>query len=324
MVSLATSFLAAQSAPGLWVAVARRGELVYEQAFGFADRQTRERLSTSHTMRIASVTKPFTSATIFSLIERGQIKLDDVVFGPGGLLRGDFGEPPYKPYVGQIRIRHLLTHTCGGWPNDGTDPMFSHPGMDHKQLITWAIANVPLTSLPGQHYAYSNFGYCILGRVIEKVTGMRYDKAVRDLVLGDRAEREVVYYGQGGEDPYGMKVRRMDSHGGWIATASNLVRFASHVDGMSAARDILKPATIQEMTAPSAANHEYAKGWSVNDSHNWWHTGSLPGTTSIIVRTGSGLCWAALVNTRETKADTGTAIDALMWNMVKKVRGWRA
>src|SRR5438552_10096993 len=116
---------------------------------------------------------------------------------------------------------------------------------------------------------------------------MRYDKAVRDVVLGKggvsamqlagnaqrgRAEREVVYYGQGGEDPYGMKVRRMDSHGGWIATASNLVRFASHVDGMSAARDILKPATIQEMTAPSAANHEYAKGWSVNDSHNWWHT----------------------------------------------------
>ena len=59
--------------------------------------------------------------------------------------------------------------------NDGTDPIFRNPRMSHKELITWAIEDVALTHPPGEHYAYSNFGYCILGRVIEKLTGVAYD-----------------------------------------------------------------------------------------------------------------------------------------------------
>jgi hypothetical protein len=142
--------------------------------------------------------------------------------------------------------------------------------------------------------------------------------------LAERAPGEVVYYGQGGENPYDMNVRRMDSHGGWLATASDVVRLATHVDGMSPARDILRPNTIREMTTATAANPQYAKGWAVNSLNNWWHVGSLPGTTSIVVRTASGLCWAALLNTRETNADTGGALDSMMWDMVKQVRSWGA
>ena len=73
-----------------------------------------------------------------------------------------------------------------------------------------------------------------------------------------------------------------------------------------------------------AANPQYAKGWAVNSLNNWWHVGSLPGTTSIVVRTASGFCWAALLNTRETNADTGGALDSMMWDMVKQVRSWGA
>jgi CubicO group peptidase (beta-lactamase class C family) len=338
MRGVASAFMKQHSVPGLAVAVARHGDIVYDEAFGFADRGRNERLTTGNLFRIASVTKPFTSAAIFMLIEQGRLQLEDPVFGPGGLLRGDFGQPPYKQYVGQIRLKHLLTHTGGGWPNDGTDPMFRNPHMNHRQLITWALANVPLTNPPGQHYAYSNFGYCILGRVIEKVTGQPYEQHLKETLLrrcgisrmeiagntlAERAPGEVVYYGQGGEDPYNMNVRRMDSHGGWLASASDVVRFATRVDGMSA-RDILRPASIREMTTPTAANPQYAKGWAVNSVPNWWHVGSLPGTTSIIVRTASGFCWAALANSRETKADTGGALDSMMWDMVKQVRNWAA
>jgi len=142
--------------------------------------------------------------------------------------------------------------------------------------------------------------------------------------LEDRVAGEVVYYGQGGDNPYDMNVRRMDSHGGWLATAADLVRFALRVDGFSAARNILKPASIGEMTTPTIANRGYAKGWAVNPSNNWWHTGSLPGTTSIMVRTSSGFCWAALANTREARGDTGGALDRMMWDLVGQVKGWRA
>jgi CubicO group peptidase (beta-lactamase class C family) len=105
-------------------------------------------------------------------------------------------------------------------------------------------------------YLHSNFGYCVLGRVIEKLTGRTYEAAVRERVLrpcgissmrisgntlAERAGREVVYYDQDGEDPYRMNVRRMDSHGGWLATPTDLVRFLVRVDGFPTKPDILKP-----------------------------------------------------------------------------------
>jgi CubicO group peptidase (beta-lactamase class C family) len=231
----------------------------------------------------------------------------------------------------------LLTHTAGGWQNDGRDPMFSHPRMDHRQLITWTVAHQPLTQPPEQHYAYSNFGYCVLGRVIEKLTGESYAEAVQERILrpcgissmriggntlAERAEREVVYYDQDGEDPYRMNVRRMDSHGGWLATATDLVRFLVRVDGFPTKPDILKSDTLQTMTTASAVSPGYAKGWCVNKYHNWWHMGSLPGTITVMVRTSGQFCWAALTNTRTTKSPMGADLDALMWQMVGKITRW--
>lgn len=236
-------------------------------------------------------------------------------------------------------LNNLLTHTGGGWQNDGTDPMFRSPGMNHQQLITWAIENVALAYPPGEHYAYSNFGFCVLGRVIERLTGVHYEQHVRDAILkrcgvtdvriagntlAERAPGEVIYYGAERQNPYDMNVRRMDSHGGWLATARDLAMFASHVDGRSETRNILKPESIREMTTPSSANAGYAKGWAVNRIPNWWHGGSLPGTTSIMVRTASGFCWAALANSREASGDTGGAMDRMMWDMVRQVKRWKA
>jgi len=153
MRGVASAFMKQHSVPGLSLAIARHGELAYNEALGLADRDKGEELTPSHLLRIASVSKPITAVTIFLLIEQGRLRLDDFVFGPGGILRGDFGKPPYPLFVGEIRLKHLLTHTGGGWPNNGTDPMFRHPRMNHQQLITWALASVPLSDPPGQHYA---------------------------------------------------------------------------------------------------------------------------------------------------------------------------
>jgi CubicO group peptidase (beta-lactamase class C family) len=339
MEGVASAFMTAHSIPGLSVAVARGGMLLYERGFGFADRDQNEKVAPESLFRIASVSKPITSVTLFLLAEAKRLTMEDIVFGPRGVLGDDFGARPYQRWVEDIRIKHLLTHTGGGWQNNASDPMFRHPEMNHKQLITWAIGNVPLERPPGEHYAYSNFGYCVLGRVIEKLTGAAYPQYVRDAVLkrcgvtdmsiagntlAERAAGEVVYYGAGGEDPYDMNVRRMDSHGGWLATARDLAMFSSHVDGHSASRNILQAETIREMTAASSANAGYAKGWAVNPVPNWWHGGSLPGTTSIMVRTASGFCWSALANSREASADTGLAMDRMMWNLVRQPRNWKA
>jgi CubicO group peptidase (beta-lactamase class C family) len=337
MAASARAFMQKYAVPGFSVAVGHAGRLIYMDAFGLADRDKSEALSPLHLFRIASVTKPITSAAIFSLIEQNRLHLGDRVFGPGGVLGSDFGAPPYRPQVVEITIEHLLTHTGGGWSNDRDDPMFMNAGMTHAQLIEWVLRNRPLDHPPGQSYAYSNFGYCVLGRVIEKIARQSYaefvgnavlkrcgitDMAIAGNTLAQRRRGEVAYYGQGHENPYDMNVTRMDSHGGWIARPADLLQFAMQVDGFSA--NILKPDTIRIMTTASRPNEGYAKGWSVNKANNWWHNGSLPGTSTIMVRTHSGYCWAAFINTRRPDSAIDGDLDQLIWTMVAQVKSWHA
>jgi CubicO group peptidase (beta-lactamase class C family) len=337
MSDLARAFMRQYDVPGLSVAVGRAGALVYADAFGWADREEREPVSPSHLFRIASVTKPITAVAVFSLVEEKRIQLTDRIFGPGTITGTDFGRPPYGPQVDEITVDNLLTHTSGGWSNSQADPMFMNLEMNHAQLIEWTLRNRPLDHSPGQQFAYSNFGYCVLGRVIEKVTGQPYAAYVRSSVLkrcgindmtiagntlAQRRPEEVKYYGHG-DNPYGMNVGRMDSHGGWIARPSDLVRFLMHVSGFAAPPNILEPQTIQTMVTASAANTGYAKGWAVNKANNWWHSGSLPGTATIAVRTHNGFCWAAFANTRRSNSTLEADLDRLVWNMVREVKNWQ-
>ncbi len=330
--ALAAAYMTEYGAPGVSVAIAHRGQLAYAEGFGLADPAAGEKVAPPNLFRIASVSKPVTSVAVFSLVEQGGLALTDKVFGRTGLLRNDYGVPKDRR-IEQITIEQLLTHTCGGWPNKGRDPMFSNPDLDQRRLIAWTLANVPLDHAPGTSYAYSNFGYCLLGRVIEKVAGQHYGAYVREAVLkpcgvtamrigaGPRAERaagEVVYAGQGG-DPYRVKVARADSCGGWIASASDLARFAMNVGGGPGTSGILRPATIEAMTTPSAINPGYAKGWIVN-AQRWWHNGSLPGTSAIMVSTRNGLSWAALANTRRRDPSSVAGLNRVAGQMVRAAR----
>jgi CubicO group peptidase (beta-lactamase class C family) len=338
MAEQARGYMQAYAVPALSVAIGHGGRIIYLDAFGLADREKREPVTPMHLFRIASVTKPITSVAIFSLIEDGRLKLDDRVFGPSAVLGTDYGHPPYRPGVANITIEHLLTHTGGGWGNEHDDPMFMHPDMNHAQLIAWVLRERPLDHSPGQNYAYSNFGYCVLGRVIEKTTRQSYPAYVREAVLrrcgiadmaiagntlAERRRGEVRYYGQG-DNPYGMNVARMDSHGGWIARPADLVQFVMHVSGFAAPPSILKSETIRIMTTASSADAGYAKGWAVNKANNWWHNGSLPGTATIAVRTHSGFAWAAFVNTRRSGSALEGDLDRLVWKMAAQVKSWHA
>jgi len=135
--------------------------------------------------------------------------------------------------------------------------------------------------------------------------------ASRGNTLKQRQPTEAMYVGQLGENPYNMNVTRMDSHGSWIASSSDLARFGSHVGGAPGVPSILKPETIAIMTTPAPAYSasspaKYARGWYVRDNGkgNWWHNGRLPGTTSIMVRRSNGMCRGALTNRRTQPSST--------------------
>ena len=342
MAEAAEAFMQRYAVPGLSVAVGHSGRLVYQDAFGWSDRAASEPATPAHLFRIASISKSITSVAAFMLIEEGRLSLSDRVFGRSAVLGTDYGQQPYPAMVEEVTIEHLLTHTCGGWSNQDRDPMFNNKQMNHAQLIDWTLRNRPLENPPGRAYAYSNFGYCLLGRVIERITRRPYadyvgdavlrrcgitDMAIAGNTLAQRRRGEVKYYGQNGEDPYGMNVARMDSHGGWVASPASLVQFAMHVGGFAKPVSIIKPATIAAMTTSSPLNANYARGWRVNRSNNWWHTGSLPGTCTIMVRVHTGFCWAAVANSRDTVAAKSLMphdLDRLLWTMVRKVKSWRA
>jgi Beta-lactamase len=156
------------------------------------------------------------------------------------------------------------------------------------------------------------------------------DMAMARNKLGQRLPNEAEYDGQYGEDPYKINIARMDSSDGWLATPSDLVIFLNHVGGSPQSPSLLKPETLQIMTTPTPAYPQssptrYARGWMVRADApgTYWHNGSLPGSTTIMVRTSSGMCWAALTNTRtEPHAQMDSALDQMMRQMVGVVPGW--
>jgi N-acyl-D-amino-acid deacylase len=357
--------------PGGAVALARNDAIVMSEAYGMADTSGSVPVTTASLFRLASLSKPVTSAAVLKLNEAGLLDLDARVFD---ILTGI--EPPtgstVDPRLASVTVLDLLRHS-GGWDRDlSFDPMFrsreiaavfgTPPPADAASIIRYMMGQ-PLDHDPGTKYAYSNYGYCLLGRIIEKVSGQAYETYVRAAVLdpagasgmrlgrslaADRAEGEVTYYDYAGAPqavsvfaagteyvpwPYGgFAIEPMDAHGGWLASAADLLRVLLVVDGRTETPDILQPATVDLMVARpplaeyvSAATY-YALGWQVRPTGadaNWWHTGSLPGTATIMVRAANGLAWVALFNSRPAAADAFlTELDQELWRAVNGVTRW--
>jgi CubicO group peptidase (beta-lactamase class C family) len=324
--------------PALSIAITKGEKLVYLKAYGVSDQSKGTKAVVSDRYRIASLSKQFTSVAIMKLLDQGKIKLEDKVFGDGALLSKTYGTKAYGPHITDITVDELLHHTSGGWTNDVNDPMFINLTMTAAQLITWTLDNRPLDNVPGTTYNYSNFGYCILGRVIEKITGQTYAEAINTLVLkpigitdmtiggntlADKQAKEVTYYGQSGEDPYAMNVSRMDSHGGWIATAADLARFLVYIDKFPVRPDILTASSLNIMYTGSTAEPDYACGWSIAGK-NYFHTGSLPGTSTEHGRLDNGFNFVILTNTRSFKNNFGYDLDQIIWRALAKNPTWSA
>lgn len=363
------AFLDKHSVPGCAVAVTRGSKLVYARGFGFTDVSSREPVSPTSLFRIASISKPITAVAILQLIEQGKLKLDDRVHDfiddEPLLVDGRKIDERQK----EITIRHCLEHR-GGWDRDKSfDGMFQSlrfadalqkPSPPDVHDIIRNMRGLPLDFDPGERYAYSNYGYCLLGRVIEKLTKQPYDEYVKEHVLAplkittmriggshlaDRAANEVRYYDPAISDSVfsdergkkraatyeAFKLEVLDSHGGWIASAVDLVRFASAFDD-PAKCPILKSESVAAMYAPPPIKYGetyYALGWNVRpvgDRKTTWHTGSLPGTSTILIRRYDGLNVAVLFNSRvsPTAQHLTRDLEGPLHQALSAVRDWPA
>ncbi|HOX38099.1 MAG TPA: serine hydrolase domain-containing protein [Candidatus Brocadiia bacterium] len=365
------AWMAEKNVPGASLAVARNNRLVLARGYGWGDLQSLAPAQPGSLFRIASITKPITSAAIMRLVQDGRLSLSDRVFD---LLKVEpYLEPgaEFDERLRAVTVLQCLNHT-GGWDRSKSgDPMAKsvaiaqalhvQPPAEPEHIIRW-MAGRRLEADPGKAYAYSNFGYCILGRIIESLSGVSYERYVKEQILDPlgvrrmqigrtlpkfRADGEVAYYpandlapsvfadslGCRIPKPYGsFYLEAMDSHGAWIASAPELVRFGSafndpdncpilHRRGVEAMFE-RPPAPVWHDAAGNPQPSFYANGWMVDlphetriERHN--HSGMLDGTTTTLLRRGDGVCWALLFNS----SPPGTALERLD-KAVSEVKQW--
>jgi D-alanyl-D-alanine carboxypeptidase len=160
--ALVEAYIAAYGVPGLSLAYGRGERIVLARGYGLADRHDRQLVTPQNLFRIASVSKPFTSAAIFTLVETGKLNISDYVFGRNGILKS-FALRTHVDWLQAVMVEHLLAHTAGGWSNKEHDPMFHETDHARTVFIQQTLDAYPLEDPPGTRYAYSNFGYFLLG-----------------------------------------------------------------------------------------------------------------------------------------------------------------
>jgi N-acyl-D-amino-acid deacylase len=270
--------------PGISVAVARDGKLVFAKAYGFANIAGTEALTPDHMFRVASVSKPVTGIAVLRAAEQGLLGFDEKAFD---VLASYLPLNGADPRIGDIEIWHLMHHT-GGWNlyDYPSDPLFrslevaqvvnSTMPPDPQALTRW-IAMQPLAFDPGSNFAYTNIGFVLLGRILEQASGLTYEDFVQQHVLqpagitrarlggitkGERLPGEVEYESFSNsiwksvfdgttvipEPAYGgLNLLGFDASSAWVFSAVDLVKLAAASDGNSAYPDIISSQSFDTM-----------------------------------------------------------------------------
>lgn len=345
---------------GATVAIVKDERLVYTQGFGYADLEKKELVTSESKFRIGSVSKLVTAVAIMKLVEDGEISLDDYVFGEEGILNGDPYDNIKNRNVYNIKVKHLLNHTAGWSLLTYGDPMFiphkihkmddaGYP-IDFDDVVEFVLER-HLPYRPGTRFNYSNFGYCLLGRVIEEVTGDDYDEWIIDEILepngienmsiagnflDDRQRNEVKYYDKSANNeqlsfegsgemvykPYGADdIEMLGPAGGWLATASDLMRLLVMVDGYSNRYpDMLSKKTIDQMVK-GVGGVNRPLGWRTTKGEHWWRTGTLSGTTALLTR-DTGYSWVIISNTTPRRGSFPSTSRWAIREGIKLVKSW--
>jgi len=355
------TFMQARGITGGQVAVTYKGRLVLARGYSTSSTLT---VQPTSLFRVASVSKSFTAAAIVKLVQDGKLSLSTPV---GNII--DITPPAGQTKDSRwstITLWKLLQH-LGGFDRDVSgDPNFKDatiakalgvPMELHSADVIKYMAGQKLDFAPGTKYAYSNFGYMLAGRVIEKASGLSYASYVQQKLLTPLKIKRMVqgytiakhagetsydsqYTGRTVLDmsgatvaaPYGsFSMRIQDANGGWLAAAPDLVRWAKMFDAPSS---VLNSTSLSRFwSKPSiGANADgsyYGLGWQIRPvttggtGRNTWHTGSMPGTFSILVRTYNGMSWAALFNRRDDASGKSYGdIDQALWTAANGVKTW--
>ncbi|MCD4747615.1 MAG: beta-lactamase family protein, partial [Bacteroidales bacterium] len=157
------------------VLISVKGKIIYKNAVGYANIEDSIPNTCDTKFRIASFTKPFTVMLILQLVEDGRLKLD-------GKLTDYLSDFPKEKGEG-ITIQHLLTHTAG-ITGEGRIPNLIDIEKEYysRERFFNCIVEQEIIFKPGKGREYSNFGYALLGMIIEKASGMSYNELLQEKI----------------------------------------------------------------------------------------------------------------------------------------------
>jgi len=344
---------------GASFALMKNDSLIYAKGYGYSDIKDSIKCEVKNVFRVASVSKLITAVAIMRLCETGKLTTQDFVFGEEGILCDSLFLNYRDKNIKKITVEHLLRHT-GGFANPHGDAAFNTDlvakylgkelPLSMDDMVQYAT-RIRLRARPGGWFNYSNLGYIILSKVVEKASGMPYEIYVKDSVLAPMGcydmhlannfsdeflENEVKYYevreaepvpAYDGSDTLVMKSRGgNDVHGlygagGWVASPVELLRFVSAIDNCPVKEEFLSQESIDFMTMYSK-NFKPA-GWATVTSREWMRTGSMAGTSALIKAQKDGYTWVFISN---SSSWTGPALSRRMGRDItralQRVKKW--
>ena len=358
---------------GAQLAVMRGDSLLYCKGYGIADdslclfcesdsTETGRKLgmpvdmTPGHIMRVASVSKLITAAGIMKLQEEGLLHLGDTVFGPHGILKDSLYTESIRNMkdYSKITVEHLLRHQAGF----RRDPVFSandvrtQLGLDCPPTLddySRLVLSRRLRYEPGGSQTYSNYGYMLLSRIVEVVSGMDYEEYIQTHVLHpagcwdmhiagnyykDKRPNESRYFVHEGSGKQvqeyngsgrmvercygGNDIRLLSGAGAWVCSAAELARFVASIDENPTVEDILSKESVEQMTEYTDSS-KYSLGWNdTNPRKGWVRTGTLAGTNAIIKYFPDGECWIWLTNTSTWKGPSHAKYTSTLFDRLRQ------
>jgi len=291
------------------VLVAKDGKTVFAQAYGLADREKKTPNTLKTRFRLGSMNKMFTAVATLQLVQNGKLDLK----APFGNYLTDY---PNKDVASKVTIEQMLSHTGG--TGDIFGPEFDKNRLELKTLQDYVklYGNRGPEFEPGSRWQYSNYGFLLLGVIVEKVSGQNYYDYVRDhifkpagmiatasepedQVVADRSMGYMRSDGPGWQPNTDTLPYRGTSAGGGYSTVEDLLKFATALQ----TNKLLKPQYTEMLTTgkvDTPNGGKYAYGFqeaSVNGTRCFGHGGGAPGMNGELkICAGPGYVVAVLSN----------------------------
>jgi serine beta-lactamase-like protein LACTB, mitochondrial len=325
------AFMKAQGVPGMSVAIAKNGEIVFDRAYGIADVENDVPARADTRYRSGSMGKPMTATAAMELVEKNQLDLDQPV-------------QKYCPAFPQkqwpVTPRHLITHTSGIRHYGGPHDVEEQTSTVHYANVSDALAPFKDDALlfePGTNYTYSTYGFDVLGCVVEGAAGEPYMQAMQSLVF-DRAGMShtlqdepsaIIPHRAGGYVRVKGELRRaaqvdMSNRlpaGGFVTTAGDLAFFGASVIDCKLVSCGTRDLMWKETALRNGDTVNYGMGWAIGEdaagkvTGEISHGGSTPGASGLLYLLPQERLVVAFVTNLEDapkRAETAQAIANIM------------